>query len=219
MKRSSSPIKNSSPLKSATLPEIEEEEIVLVQTNHPRVVEEEKDLVILEDVPVQLLSPAKTTLQQFPMIQAQNQPPCTPRRRSLGGTALHRAVLIRSAQRAVIKAEKEREEVQEELEVLGSVVGSGDEDERAMDMELSDEEETDDEDEDGETEGQTQKSLWRKSLEQIIPWSMGGSEAEPEVCVLLSFLNDGPNVWFRVSKNLKPTKQRPTRLTTRKKSL
>ena len=121
MKRPSSPIKNSSPLKSAILPVIEEEEIVLVQTNHPRVVEEEKDLVILEDVPVRLLSPIKTTLQQFPMIQAQHQPPCTPRRRSFGGTA----VLIRSAQRAVMKAEKEMEEEQEELEVLGTVVGTG----------------------------------------------------------------------------------------------
>jgi len=210
MKKPSSPIKNSSPLKSAILPGIEEEEIVLVQTDHPRVVEEEKDLVILEDVPVQLLSPTKITLQQFPVIQAQNQPPCTPRRRSLGGTALHRAVLIRSAQRAVMKAEKEREDVQEELEVIGSVVGSED-DERAMDIAISDEdEETDEEDEDGETEGQTQKSLWRKSLEHIIPWSLSGSEAEAEVCVFLSFLNDGSNFCFRAFKDLKPTKQRPT---------
>jgi hypothetical protein len=44
----------------------------------------------------------------------------------LGGTALHRAVLIRSAQRAVWKAERERmeeeEEREEEMEVLDSVV-------------------------------------------------------------------------------------------------
>jgi hypothetical protein len=190
MKRPSSPIKNPSPLKSAILPDIEEEEIVLVQTNHPRVVEEEKDLVILEDVPVQLLSPVKTSLQQcnqFPMIQVQNQPPCTPRRRSIGGTALHRAVLIRSAQRAVMKAEKEREEEQEELEVLGTVVGMSDVDDETTlktiesmgDMEMFDE---DDEDEDDEQERQSQKSLWKKSLKQIIPWTL--SDSGVEVCII-----------------------------------
>jgi hypothetical protein len=194
MKKPSSPIKNSSPLKKSTvLPEIEEEEIVLVHTNHPRVVEEDKDLVILEDVPVQFLSPSRTTLQQatqFPVIQTQH-PPSTPRRRSLGGTALHRAVLIRSAQRAVLKAEKEIEE-QEELEVFGTVVSKDDRDEEATmrnigpaeleDVEMSDEdyeEETDSEDEDSEPEEQPQPSLWRKSLEKIIPWSLG---VETEVC-------------------------------------
>ena len=45
MKKLSGPIKNSSPLKCAILPDIKEEEIVLVQTNHSQ---EEKDLVILE---------------------------------------------------------------------------------------------------------------------------------------------------------------------------
>ena len=83
--------------------------------------------------------------------------------------------------------------MQEELEVLGSVVGSEDvDDERVMDMEIADEdEETDDEDDDDESEGQTRKSLWRKGLEQIIPWSMSSSEAEAEVCDLLL-----PEQWF-----------------------
>lgn len=210
VKKPSSPIKNSSPLKMAILPDIEEEEIVLVHTNHPRVVEEDKDLVILEDVPLQLLSPVMITprqTNQFPVLQTQ-QPPCTPRRKSLGGTALHRAVLIRSAQRAVLKAEKEREDEEEELEVLGTVVGTDDEDlakrkiepveEEDVEMlDVDDEnEETDDEDDDGDLEEQTQKSLWRKSLEKIIPWSLGGSVTETEVGILLPLLIYA-NLWFR----------------------
>ena len=116
-----SPLKNSfkSPVK-ATMQE--EDEILLVQGSHPRVVQEEHDLVILEDVALTPPSPSK--------LQANLEPPQTPpRRRSLGGNALHRAVLIRSAQRAVLKAEKEREEEEEELEVLGAVVSVDDRDE------------------------------------------------------------------------------------------
>lgn len=128
----------------------EEDHIVLVHTNHPRVVEEERDLVILEDVPLHLVlpspsvyssgSPVRPGAQRHGLAQPQpqqyfaqpqpqaysQQPPSTPsRRRSVGGNALHRAVLIRSAQRAVWKAEKEREEEEEreeEMEVLGVVV-------------------------------------------------------------------------------------------------
>ena len=108
-----------SPVK-ATLQE--EDEIILVQGSHPRVVQEEHDLVILEDV---VLPPASSS-----NLHANIEPPRTPqRRRSLGGNTLHRAVLIRSAQRAVLKAEKEREEEEEELEVLGAVVSADDRDE------------------------------------------------------------------------------------------
>ena len=115
-----SPLKNSfkSPVK-ATLQE--EDEIILVQGSHPRVVEDERDLVILEDVALAAPSPSK--------LPANLEPPRTPpRRRSLGGNALHRAVLIRSAQRAILKAEKEREEEEEEMEVL-AVVSDDDQDE------------------------------------------------------------------------------------------
>ncbi len=185
-----SPIKqlNHSPLKSAITPD-DDEEIVLVHTNCPRVVEEEKDLVILEDVPVQLLSPSKPLSvpelsQPFPIIRLDPQPPCTPpRRRSLGGTALHRAVLIRSAQRAIMKTEKEREEEEEEMEVLGAVVhdvedgdtikghGRINED---VEMQAMDDEQEDEEDYSIDSkEDETQSSLWHKDL---VPWSLNGSE-------------------------------------------
>ncbi|KDR76889.1 hypothetical protein GALMADRAFT_417612 [Galerina marginata CBS 339.88] len=178
------------------------ESIVLVHTNHPRVVEEERDLVILEDVPLHLIlpspsvysagSPARPGPQQTsgapgtptPMqhsgrpavvqpqpqrAQAQLQPPRTPpRRKSMGGTALHRAVLIRSAQRAVWKAEKEREE--EEYE---------DEDVEMRSASDDDEEYTDEEDEDNDNKSD-QKPLWRKSLERIIPWPFGGKKEDGE---------------------------------------
>ena len=120
-----SPLKNSfkSPVK-ATLKE--EDDIILVQGSHPRVVQDERDLVILEDVAVTAPPPSPSKLPA----SANLEPPQTPpRRRSLGGNTLHRAVLIRSAQRAVLKAEKEREEEEEEMEVLGAVVSSDDRDE------------------------------------------------------------------------------------------
>jgi hypothetical protein len=189
-----SPIKqlNHSPLKSAIIPD-DDEEIVLVHTNCPRVVEEEKDLVILEDVPVQLLSPSKPLSapersQPFPMIRFDPQPPCTPpRRRSLGGTALHRAVLIRSAQRAIMKTEKEREEEEEEeMEVLGAVVhdvededvlkGHGRINEDVEMQAMEDEQEDEENCSIDSKEDETQSSLWHKGLEKIVPWSLNGSE-------------------------------------------
>jgi hypothetical protein len=196
----------------------EEEEIVLVHTNHPRVVEEDRDLVILEDVPMAPLlnvysttgSPARS-LQAPAPLQEQAAPPRTPRRKSLGGTALHRAVLIRSAQRAVWRAEKEKEEEEEreeEMEVLGAVVdpaevegaendSDGDEDDgydkqgeyedqdvvmRSASSEDDEDEELTDEEEDPEALAQKEanKSLWRKSLERIIPWKFGAADAEEE---------------------------------------
>lgn len=176
----------------------EDQEVILVHTNHPRVVEEDKDLVILEDVPLPLVIGSSSSspitgafaapLQPQPQ-QAQLAPPVTPKRKSLGGTALHRAVLIRSAQRAVWKAERERmeeeEEREEEMEVLDSVV-----DERASDEEDEDEDVemrsvSDDDSDDGENEDKQQKPLWRKSLEKIIPWRF--SSKEVEVCSFFLF--------------------------------
>lgn len=194
-----SPIRklNQSPLKTAIIPD-DEEEIVLVHTNSPRVIEEEKDLVILEDVPIQLLSPSKTLsgterTQQFPVIRLQPQAPCTPpRRRSLGGTALHRAVLIRSAQRALMKTEKEREE-EEEMEVLGAVVHDAEEEdipnchERINeDIEMQDVEGSHDErpNEESHIDGkvkETNATLWHKGSEETIPWTLSSSELVAEV--------------------------------------
>jgi hypothetical protein len=121
----------------------------------------------------------------------------------MGKNTLHRAVLIRSAQRAVIRAEEE----EEEREVLESVVGEGDSE---SDEEIGYEEEEEDyekygyggpvgvppesqsqeEDDDamdvderGEEEQQQAQEesaqhqpLWRKSLDKLKIWPFGGSE-------------------------------------------
>ena len=183
-----SPLKNAfkSPSKPSSLSRTplnapEEEEIVLVDGNHPLVVEEERDLVILEDVEVQPPAPPVP-----PQYQA---PPQTPqRKRSLSRNTLHRAVLIRSAQRAVLRAEKEREEEEEEMEVLGAVAAnveeSDEEADQGVEEEYTDEDEDEDEDGEQESEQQTteQKSLWRKSLERIWPFgSSSGAEEEVDV--------------------------------------
>ena len=179
--------------------QLEDQEVILVHTNHPRVVEEDKDLVILEDVPLPLViglssssSPvAGAFLAPVQPQQAQLAPPVTPKRKSLGGTALHRAVLIRSAQRAVWKAERERmeeeEEREEEMEVLDSVVDeqASDEDDEDQDVEMLSV--SDDGSDDGEEEDKQQKPLWRKSLEKIIPWRFGSREVEVCSCFPLWF--------------------------------
>ena len=169
-----SPLQNS--FKSPVKPSLQEEEqIILVQGSHPRVVQEERDLVILEDVALAPPSP-----------QANLELPRTPpRRKSLGGNALHRAVLIRSAQKAILKAEKEREEEEEEMEVLGAVVTADDEDEyednENEDIEMASPTHDDHYlDEAEQPERENQKFVWRKSLEKIM-WPFGASE----VCVLV----------------------------------
>lgn len=172
-----SPLKNSfkSPVKAAPQ---EEDKIILVQGNHPRVVQEERDLVILEDVA--LVPPSPSKLPQTP-----------PRRKSLGGNALHRAVLIRSAQRAILKAETEREEEEEEMEVLGAVVDADDEegyeDNEREDVEMNSPTQEDDDflDDTEQSERNDQKPLWRKSLEKII-WPFGSSE----VCISFIYLTN-----------------------------
>jgi hypothetical protein len=122
----------------------DDQEVVLVEGDCPIIVQEEKDLVILEDVEVedtdaineQLKTPTQKTyasvhaqnspLRYFPaplpVLQTpQRQVPSqTPRRRGFG-SALHRAVLIRSAQRAIMKAEIVKEEAEEEREVEATI--------------------------------------------------------------------------------------------------
>ncbi|KAG6847894.1 hypothetical protein H0H93_005119, partial [Arthromyces matolae] len=146
----SSPMKPSQSLEEDEDDEEEEENIVLVDGNHPRVVEDEKDLIILEDietlpkshhvVPSQAglfpSSPSQSSLQlhapQPVHHQQQQQAPKTPTRKR--SQSLHRAVLIRSAQRAVFEAERDemdkeeeererQEEEMEEMEVADAVAG------------------------------------------------------------------------------------------------
>ncbi|KAG5651951.1 hypothetical protein H0H81_006835 [Sphagnurus paluster] len=178
----------------------EEESIVLVDGNHPRVVEDDKDLVILEDVVVEP-EPEPEPEPPAPQLLA---PPQTPaRKRSLSRNSLHRAVLIRSAQRAVLKAEREErqreEEEEEEMEVLDAVASdpiSGSDEELPMDEEneyeeqevalagASDEDKNSDDDDDDETPGkQKQKLTWRKSFERLWPFrssSTGPNEDEEQ---------------------------------------
>ncbi|KAF5350504.1 hypothetical protein D9756_008541 [Leucocoprinus leucothites] len=159
----------------------EDQEIVLVDGDHPRVVEEDKDLVILEDIEAPLPQPA-----------IQVQQPKTPQRRR--SQSLHRAVLIRSAQRRVIEHEKQRqqeeEEREEEMEVLdtiGNVDISNEEPathhpdhDEQDDYPRSDEETDSDEDEIRDERDQEQrKSLWRKSFEKLWPFrSSSPTDAE-----------------------------------------
>ncbi|KAM6504351.1 hypothetical protein JOM56_001294 [Amanita muscaria] len=110
------------------------EEIVLVEGDNPRVVEEEKDLVIVENVEV---PPPSTSFESAFSPGPHNEhrlhlsivdPLQTPHRCRNSRDSLHRAVLIRSAQRAVLHAEKEEDEL-EEMEVLSVVASDDDEDE------------------------------------------------------------------------------------------
>ncbi len=129
---------NSSPLKHAhhTFKQEQDDQqdgedgtpIRLVEGNRPQVVEEEQDLVILEEVdaPETSAQPQATQHVQspvhapqagaapgFPLAPShQSQQFQTPRRR-LARPSLHRAVLIRSAQRAAMRFEMEEEEERE----------------------------------------------------------------------------------------------------------
>ncbi len=179
--------------------------IRLVEGDRPQVVEEEQDLVILEevDVPQHIPQPKPLSIQSgaelsgfinpmqspihapqmggpypapaFPLSPShQLQQFQTPRRR-LGRPSLHRAVLIRSAQRAVMRIEMEKEQEEEEREVEKHVIpieehmevdeeGQRDQDDNA-DIEEFEEEAY--EDGDGEDPGlDSEPSFgWRKGLE------------------------------------------------------
>ncbi|KAF9225058.1 hypothetical protein BS17DRAFT_63397 [Gyrodon lividus] len=204
-----SPLKqrSKSPLKQQYAPDQDdisedenEEEIVLVDGDHPHVVEEGKDLVILESVEVEgppsqpPQNPARVgafgrTVPGSGMNQYQ-----TPRRRLQARPSLHRAVLIRSAQRAITKQEIEREEVGEEKEVEEFIaeVTEGHEGDDNSDQgddnsdqgdDSADEEE--DEGEDGQdcpTQPTDQGSRWRKSIEAVkgFSWPFRSSSAPPD---------------------------------------
>jgi hypothetical protein len=184
------------PRKNSTIQEeVGETDIVLVDGNHPRVVEEEKDLVILEDIEVEDNLPAPMVpLRVVPIPQLQLQTPSRPPvQRS--SASLHRAVLIRSAQRAVMKMEMEKEEVEEEKEVVAFV---GEVSEESGNEVSADEVSEEDVSED-EGEGQDRKSpgafsRLRKSLEAVTGYFRGTSQEVSEerdvteVCAALSAL-------------------------------
>lgn len=172
------PMKSRTPSPHVSDHDEDEEDIILVQGSHPRVVEEEKDLVILEDVEVS---------QPKPVLPLYVPPPRpeTPQRK-VARPSLHRAVLIRSAHRAVMKAEIEREDEEEEMEVFGAVLGDNaddDDDESEEEEGQENEEPEEDASDEGEEEEepsaetiQAQKATWRKSLERIWPFGVGGGE-------------------------------------------
>lgn len=150
--------------------EEEANEIVLVDGNHPRVVEEDKDLVILEDIEAPI---------PLPVIRA--LPPQTPQRRR--SQSLHRAVLIRSAQRRILQHDRlqQQDDQSEEMKFLDAVANddtnneediSNDQHDRDEQENCSASDETDsDEDEIKREDNQEQpKSLWRKSFEKLWPF-------------------------------------------------
>ncbi|KAL4067490.1 hypothetical protein V8B97DRAFT_1873520 [Scleroderma yunnanense] len=170
-----------------------EEEIVLVDGNCPHVVEEEKDLVILESVEVEVppLHPSPPTPLRLGAFgrpansQGSSANPYQTPRRKLGRLSLHRAVLIRSAQRAVLKHDIEREEEeQEEKEVeefiAEEVEGLIEEDEE---YQQHDGTTSEDQGENGHVP-QTidQPSGWRTSLGLVkgFSWPFRSSSAAPE---------------------------------------
>ncbi|KAI6100914.1 hypothetical protein EDD16DRAFT_1651798 [Pisolithus croceorrhizus] len=182
----------------------EEEEIVLVDGDHPHVLEEDKDLVILESVEVEVPEPPpphsprqhhRQRQQQQPQLTA---PPTTPLRlgafgrpvnvqpsnpnvyqtphRTPARPSLHRAVLIRSAQRVVLRQEIEQEEEEMEEKEVEEVIVDDLEDVH------EDEDEEEDRDRDEEAEETGQPSGWQRSLGLVkgFGWPFRSSSAAPE---------------------------------------
>jgi hypothetical protein len=96
--------------------DVEDEEVVLVDGDHPSVVQEDKDLVIMEQLPP--IVPTGGTPRHLAPESVQ-QTLQTPRRKPTGRPSLHRAVLIRSAHRVV-------QDCVDEMEVEHSVLLEGD---------------------------------------------------------------------------------------------
>ncbi|KAG1886565.1 hypothetical protein F4604DRAFT_1572094 [Suillus subluteus] len=181
-----------SALKNSHVPEPDEieEEIVLVESNTPHVVQEDKDLVILERVDVQAPPPTPSVQRPRPSMNIYK----TPNRRTR--PSLHRAVLIRSVHRAVMAREEEEEEKEvEEVIVNEATVEEGEEHENDNDEEFNDEQGTagnghGESDEDGNDadldtieEPTPQPSTWRKSLNAVrarVVWPFRSSSTAPE---------------------------------------
>lgn len=165
-----------------------EEDIVLVESNCPRVVEEDKDLVILDEVilpPEALSSPSPAPV--FMPIPVQNQaPPRTPVK--WGRPSLHRAVLLRSAQKAAMRVEVQREE-EMEVEEVEHTIAEMEEDE---DANLDEENEDEDEEMDGNIEQAEERrsmSPWRLGIEAVkegLGWAFAASSGEVHVHLTLT---------------------------------
>ncbi|KAI8989063.1 hypothetical protein BD414DRAFT_485866 [Trametes punicea] len=145
----------------------EQEEIVLVRSNTPRVVEEDKDLVILDEV-----EPEPEPVLPLPL-SVEPQMPKTPVRRP-PRSSLHRAVLIRSAQRAAIQREMQMEEEQELEEVEESIAA------------IAEAEESNEDAEEVRSSGVQQQPRvtgWRKSIDLVkgsLGWAFRGLSVEPK---------------------------------------
>ncbi|KAF8879811.1 hypothetical protein BD779DRAFT_1676198 [Infundibulicybe gibba] len=123
--------------------------IILVDGNHPRVVEEDRDLVILEDV--QVSSP-------------QLQPPSrAPRYTSTGGGRIEELEVLDVVAEPIAG-----------LQAGADMKYSSDDDDQEGDMEVDMDEDGltdgDEEDEGQDADTVEQKSTWRKSLERIWPF-------------------------------------------------
>ncbi|KAH8833807.1 hypothetical protein DL96DRAFT_1456051, partial [Flagelloscypha sp. PMI_526] len=174
-----------------------EDQVILVEGHTPRVVQEESDLVIVEEVdhlPPPLISPSKSRIV-FPFSPSKQQVAQTPPRRT-GRPSLHRHVLLKSAQRAVLLQEEEEEmeevlgavttNLSSESESDGSSTTSGDrslEDDEDVRMLVDDNSgdtikgEHEHERENGQA-SQRSRGTWRQSLGMIWPFS----RASAEVC-------------------------------------
>ena len=143
----------------------ENEEIVLVHSDSPRVVEEDKDLVFLDEVEPEPVLPLP-----LPVIP---QYPVTPVRRP-GRPSLHRAVLIRSAQRAALQRDMQLEEEEQDADEVEETIG-------AIPEEGEDEVQEIPPPEGGQASG------WRKSLDMVkgsLGWAFRGLSVEVRVILL-----------------------------------
>ncbi|KAH9851069.1 hypothetical protein C2E23DRAFT_904599 [Lenzites betulinus] len=143
----------------------EQEEIVLVHSDSPSVIEEDKDLVILDEY-----EPEPEPILPLPLPLAAH-PPRTPVRRQMR-PSLHRAVLIRSAQRAAIQREMQMEEEHDADEVEETIAAIAEVEEGDDDVQ-----------EVPPPGGQGQVSGWRKSLDLVkggLGWAFRGLSVEPK---------------------------------------
>ncbi|KAI0332216.1 hypothetical protein GY45DRAFT_1274435 [Cubamyces sp. BRFM 1775] len=143
-----------------------DEEIVLVHSDTPRVVEEDKDLIILDEV-----EPEPEPILPLPVPIAA-QAPRTPARRPR--PSLHRVVLMRSAQRAAIQREiqmEEEQEVEEVEETIAAIAEVDEGDEEIQELPSP------------HAQTQPQVTGWRKSLDLVrggLGWALRGLSVEPK---------------------------------------
>ncbi|KAI9056479.1 hypothetical protein FKP32DRAFT_1763184 [Trametes sanguinea] len=148
----------------------EAEEIVLVHSNSPRVLEEDKDLVILDEV-----EPEAAPVLPLPLPVA-HQAPKTPVRRQ-NRHSLHRAVLLRSARRVHIQREMQMEEEQEAEEVEETIAAIAEADEGGDDGDDVQEVPPPSE------QPRPQVTGWRKSIDMVrgsLGWAFRGLSVEPK---------------------------------------